>query len=496
MTRFLYILFLIPFFGTGQLAFPTAEGFGKNVTGGRGGAVIHVTNLNDTGAGSLRAALDTQGARTIVFDVAGDIEINSLMQIGGGNCNSDPAVSSIPYDDITIAGETAPSPGITIRAGTTDGSDYGALISVKASNVIIRYISLRVDDNDVSTMDALQVVNQWDPDNSCGTYYHTLTNVIIDHVSMSNGSDEIFAMEGVTNSTVQNSMITDSDHSGYAYLFGEYVYNHSFLGNYMSHSSYRNPLIGYGNHLETSEWINNIVYGYDTGGMTMVWGNVVDAIGNVYKAWENNEPNTYSINWNYNSFNSPGNVVTDGEFYTSNNFQANPAKHQYGLYNSDATTYVQPARVITNSLITSWETTLSTIEDRVFNSSSGSNGPGNSLYQDAFDAQAIADYAGVNERKLNSFIPDKTLVSRPGSDDSDNDDMLDVAEIAVWGDITTTNNPIGDEDSDGYTNIEETFFYFTGELQAEPEPPTPDGKISSTNIRPKVQLYGSNGKVN
>ena len=105
-------------------AFPGAEGFGANSIGGRGGALLEVTNLNDAGTGSLRACVEASGARTCVFKTGGLIVLNSPLTIRN------------PY--ITIAGQTAPGGGITIKLGTATNA-----ILTETHDVIIRYLTIR-----------------------------------------------------------------------------------------------------------------------------------------------------------------------------------------------------------------------------------------------------------------------------------------------------------------------------------------------------------------
>lgn len=403
-------------------AFPSAEGGGKNTTGGRGGDVYTVTTLADSGPGSLRyGAKRLDGAspstpRTIQFDVGGDIFLTTgHLGLYASSAN------------ITIAGETAPFPGITIRGDNlTTGNSYGGTIDISASNVIIRYITVRENNNNATDNDTMR----WRNDSG-------MSNVIVDHVTLSNGSDETFNPSRTTNSTVQYSMIGNSDTS-YNFLFGPNMHNHSFLYNFLHHVDYRNGLMGYGTNGETFEWINNITFGFKTGGLDIVYGHNADALYNIYRGWNNYIFGGRAINWSYNSFNNPDGVETDGSFYVEGMLFKNPSQFTYTELQSADLAQMSGSRVASWSTITSWETTISGIENKVFNSY---NGVGNSIHRDAMDVTSINDYMnGSNEVDRSGLVPNKSSTSRASSEDSDNDDMLDAWETTVFGSISVTND--------------------------------------------------------
>jgi pectate lyase len=155
-----------------QTAFPGAYGFGANATGGRGGSVYHVTNLNDSGPGSFRDAVST-GNRIVIFDVGGYIVLKSAVSVSS---------------NLTIAGQTAPGGGIGIMAGEVSLSGK--------TNIILRNVRIRQGNQDPQT--GKSALNMG-----------AATNIILDHCSFEYGQWDSVDAVGTVNFTVQNSIIAD-----------------------------------------------------------------------------------------------------------------------------------------------------------------------------------------------------------------------------------------------------------------------------------------------
>lgn len=253
-------------------AFPGAEGHGRFTTGGRGGQIIHVTNLNDSGEGSLRWAIAQEGPKTIVFDVSGYIDLKSQLNVSSNT---------------TIAGQTAPGDGITLR--------YYTLYFGNCDNVIVRFIrSRRSQVKDVN-------------DGADATWGRRRRNIILDHCSFSWSIDEVASFYDNCKFTMQWCTIAEGlanpGHSKGAHSYGGIWGGKeaSFHHNYIAHIQNRAPRFN-GARYEWDGWDksrfentvdaervdfrNNLLYNWGNGNGCYggPGGGYVNIVNNYYKA--------------------------------------------------------------------------------------------------------------------------------------------------------------------------------------------------------------------
>jgi hypothetical protein len=301
-------------------AFPGAEGFGQNVTGGRGGKVIKVTNLNDSGTGSLRAAVEATGARIVVFDISGTIDLKSQLKIRN--------------DNITIAGQTAPGDGITLKSYP---------MGINANNIIVRYMRFRMGDEAKIESDAFGGFEK--------------KNIIVDHCSMSWSTDECVSLYNNDNLTLQWSIISESlrvsvhdkGSHGYGGVWGGK--NASFHHNLMANHDSRNPrfgeragsiyaltdLVDYRNNV-LYNWAGNSAYGGEGMNINLVnnyykpgpatQNKVIDRIFSIDK---NTKPTDGAFD-RWGKFYINGNVIEGRPNVTNDNWT-------YGVYNQFHSSY-------------------------------------------------------------------------------------------------------------------------------------------------------------
>ena len=247
-------------------AFPGAEGFGRYAAGGRGGRVYHVTTLVDgKQPGTFRYAVSQKGARTVVFDVAGTIFLNSPLRIVN--------------DSITIAGQTAPGQGVCIARHP---------VNVAADNVILRYLRFRVGNESGGEPDGL------------GGCDHR--NIIVDHCTVSWSVDETCSIYGNTDATVQWCLISESlrtaGHKKGRHGYGAIVGGRrmSFHHNLLAHHESRVPRLGPRAGTQADELVDmrcNVFYNWAGNGCYGGEGMRVNIVNNYYKPG----PATTADNW-------------------------------------------------------------------------------------------------------------------------------------------------------------------------------------------------------
>lgn len=295
------------------IAFPAAEGYGKYTTGGRGGKVLIVSNLNDSGEGSFRKAAIANGKRIIVFAISGTIHLETNLAIKG---------------DVTIAGQTAPGDGICI-------ADYP--VGLSGNNIIIRYLRFRMGDKNQNKGmipgsghdDALSASRR--------------SNIIIDHCSISWSTDECFSVYGGDSTSLQWNLISEPLNYSYHFEEGDKDFEkHGYGGiwggihlsahhNLFAHCVSRNPRFNgtrLGAEQEFVDFRNNVIYNW--GGNSIYGGEAgnYNMANNYYKYGPSTNKNvkfrivnpTKTDVLDFGKFYVHGNYVDEAKDITKNNW--------------------------------------------------------------------------------------------------------------------------------------------------------------------------------
>lgn len=408
-------------------AFPGALGAGRLSLGGRGGAVLRVTNLNDSGPGSLRAAVEAEGPRTVVFDIGGTIRLATPLRI------REPR--------ITIAGQTAPGGGITLR---------GQPLLISADDVVVRYIRSRLGDEDGVETDAITIDRG--------------SRIILDHVSASWSVDETLSIGSrdrvIDAVTVQWSIIAESLNLS-AHSKGDHGYGSLVRGARGARFTFHHNL--WAQHRARMPRPGN----YLTPDIDPV-GPYFDFTNNVFYDWGQGHAG-------YNSDSDPATVSTYA--FVANAYKRGPdstgavifeeessAAHAWFEGNSiDGAVPADPWTPVTGDdapgyrLISLPAWAMGATETAAEAWTSVLSGAGASRVRDSVDTRILAGVEAGTGRIINSQTdvggwPD--LAPGTAWTDSDGDGMPDEWETAHGLDPATADGA-ADRDGDGWTNLED-----------------------------------------
>jgi len=420
------------------IAFPGAEGAGKFTHGGRGGDVYQVTNLNDSGEGSFRDAIESiNGPRTVVFDVAGTIRLKSNLEIR-------------EISNLTIAGQTAPGKGITI-------ADYPIKIH-NSKNIIMRYLRVRLGDENKppnSGFDCIEVNYNED--------------IILDHLSLSWGIDGNGDFRGLKNVTLQwiifsealNNSIHEKGAHGMCSSFRQPKGQATIHHNIYASSRNRHPSIGGG--ADVTEFCNNIDYNWHTS--NNIDGEQINVLGNYYKAGPSMAEGVFPI-----QFKSDMDAPVSIGFISGNYFDGLPQKYNednftamnYKAWGGPDSKYQSTTREVfeASNPFNAGKYKLTNIESAKEAYESCLKYSGCSLNRDLVDERFIKTILDNTGKMIDSqsevggwdFYEE---IQRSADWDTDNDGMPNDWEKENKLDPTNPADRNGDADKDGFTNLEE-----------------------------------------
>jgi hypothetical protein len=448
-------------------AFPGAEGHGAMAVGGRGGRVIEVTNLNDSGPGSLREAIMATGPRMVVFRVGGTIELKSDLIIRGEE-----------HAYLTIAGQTAPGGGILIKK-------YGIWV-MDTHDIVIRYLRIRI--------------GHWGSEGGqhgilIYGYQSAVRDVIFDHCSVSWILDDNSLWGNVSNVTLQWCLMaeaSDKGRDGYANDCGNYggcglmwgpaaqVNNVTIHHSLLMHNYYRSPALGGIGH----QIINNIIYnpGWTSTHMGVTGSDFpisVDFIGNYYKMGPNTRAGIKEISFETNDAKSIQLYLQDnyGWNFNPNDPYSIVASSNYNRRSSAlAKGPTSPVTIHTH------EQGKDFVLSKV-----GATLP----KRDAVDERLLNEFnTRTGKLGIGSSFP--VIANGTPLTDADRDGMADLWEKAHGCNPNNASDGVLDGDSDGYTNIEEYLQELAGDQAAIPTLAASSSALPATGFLPlTVQFSGS-----
>lgn len=447
------------------LAFPNAQGHGKDTSGGRGGIVYHVENLNNSGLGSLRYGVESLTVtRTILFDVSGYIDINTPIKVRAG------------YGNLTIAGETSPD-GIVLR---------GAGMYIEAPNVIISHIKVAPGEDAYSASSVPPGEEGYEPEDAIkisAGIGNSISNIVLDHVTACWAGDGILDI-GAPNSdlsttarniTISNCFFYENIDKNYGTLIQQ-AYDVTWYRNINAFTDSRNIAVQSA-EAKGVEMVNNFIYG----AARRAWhikGTRSDFIGNVF---DSGLRTRYSLETFRLENGAIAYDISLTQTYLNDNIDdgnnadtsIQPAYQQYlvDTPNHSTSLPILSSSEIKASLIDNVGANLTydASDIRVMNHIK--NGTGDLIKDEA-------DIGGYPSRGTTS-----------GYTDSDADSMADVAELAVFGSLTATNDINSDTTNpnysglNGYDDLEKVRFWLGGYLSndIEVEIPTIISSPRATN---------------
>jgi hypothetical protein len=419
-------------------AFPGAEGYGSTTIGGRGGRVIEVTNVLDAGPGSLRQALAVEtGPRIVVFRTGGTIALSSNIEIKEAN------------SFVTVAGQTSPGGGIQIK-------NYSIELRDGVHDVVLRYLKGRCGTSG-GEQHGLSI---W------GNNGKKVYNVVVDHCSFEWGVDENVGGSGwFEDFTIQWCLIAEASMTGHSK--GQHSMGMLLAGDtdprvttsvhhcVFAHNYDRNPLIR-GN---TSDFRNNLVYNWGTGGSAQFAGAVkMNVVNNQYIkgpsgltkdkwAWFTDQAKGYlSGNLTPQYPNGTTNDWESGVYLGSSATGTDPNPYKATIPFAVPPVTTHPATSLKDLLLPQVGAILPK--------------------RDTVDARIISDVmAGTGQDGIGSDYPVLAAGTPPA--DADHDGMPDAWENGKGLSANDVTDAIKDRDSDGYTNLEE-FINFPGLRDATP----------------------------